>query len=452
MSRSTWIEKPSKNSKRLAWRSLNGKRQFIALGKCTQKVAKHFQVRLNQLIEYQSVGMPLSPDLIEWANQIAPAIQNELVTNGLLGRAHGYTLQEWIAYYFAHNKKAGPETRIKWGNTRDRLLQFLGADAMLYLITAADAEEFREELELNGKKSGGGLAPATVNKHCSIASQFFNGAIKKRVITENPFAGIETCNLPNKEREHFVSVEETNMLIEALPLWQLRTFVALARYGGLRSPSESVMLKWEDVHFGNQVTGDPGYMLVPNIKTRHNASVDDYRKVPLFPELLPHIQEAWEQSSEGAEYVLQGYEHIDVNRFNSRSLNLRTPVLRAIRNAGLVQWPRVFQNLRATCETELCDEHPLHLVVYWLNNSVRMAQKHYLQITDDHHLAGCGIAPEPKAVSPAVTAASFIPIHAPSAKTQTLQKKAFPVIDRHGPSVGIPQVGDEGLEPPTSSV
>jgi len=38
-----------------------------------------------------------------------------------------------------------------------------------------------------------------------------------------------------------------------------------------------------------------------------------------------------------------------------------------------------------------------------MNNSVRVAQKHYLQITDDHHLAGCGITPESKAVSPAVT-------------------------------------------------
>ena len=88
----------------------------------------------------------------------------------------------------------------------------------------------------------------------------------------------------------------------------------------------------------------------------------------------------------------------------------------------------------------------LAVVVYEMNNSVRVTQKHYLQITDDHHLAGCGITPESKAVSPAVPAASFIPIHAPSAKTPTLENKAFPVIDRHGPSVGIPQVGDEGLE------
>ena len=423
--------------KRLAWRTSNNKRENIALGKCTQKVAHHFQVRLNQLIEYQSVGMPLSPDLVEWANQIASEIQNQLTIKGLLGEAHGYTLQEWIGYYFAHNKKAGTETRIKWGNTRDRLFEFLGPDTMLYSITPADAEEFREELELNGKNGGGGLAPATVNKHCSIASQFFNGAIKKRVITENCFADVETGNLPNKGREYFVSIEETNKLMEALPCWQLRTVLALARYGGLRSPSESVRLRWEDVHFGNAATGDCGYMLVPNIKTRHNASVDDYRKVPLFPKLLPYMEEAWEQASEGAEYVLEGYEHIDVNRFNSRALNLRTPVLRAIRNAGLVQWPRVFQNLRATCETELCDEHPLHLVVYWLNNSVRMAQKHYLQITDDHLRAGCGMKPDRQVVAQVVADPSLIAPHAPSVKTQTLQKEAFHVIDRHGPSVAF---------------
>ena len=49
------------------------------------------------------------------------------------------------------------------------------------------------------------------------------------------------------------------------------------------------------------------------------------------------------------------------------------------------------------------DNYPTHVVNYWMNNSVRVAQKHYLQITDDHHLAGCGIASESKAVSPAAS-------------------------------------------------
>ena len=49
-------------------------------------------------------------------------------------------------------------------------------------------------------------------------------------------------------------------------------------------------------------------------------------------------------------------------------------------------------------------------------------------------------------VAQVVADSSLIASHVPSAKTQSLEKKAFPVIDRHGPSVGIPQVGDEGLE------
>ena len=47
--------------------------------------------------------------------------------------------------------------------------------------------------------------------------------------------------------------------------------------------------------------------------------------------------------------------------------------------------------------------------------------------------------PEPSVMAP----------HAPSAKTQTLQNKAFPVTDHHDPSQAFcagAQVGDEGLE------
>jgi hypothetical protein len=80
-----------------------------------------------------------------------------------------------------------------------------------------------------------------------------------------------------------------------------------------------------------------------------------------------------------------------------------------------------------------------------MNNSESMARKHYLQITDHHLKAGCGMKPDGQVVAQVVADPSLIAPHAPSAKTQTLQKKAFPVIDRHGPSVGIPQVGDEGL-------
>ena len=42
------------------------------------------------------------------------------------------------------------------------------------------------------------------------------------------------------------------------------------------------------------------------------------------------------------------------------------------------------QNLRSTRETELAEEHPIHVVCKWLGNSQPVAAKHYLQVTDEH--------------------------------------------------------------------
>jgi hypothetical protein len=56
--------------------------------------------------------------------------------------------------------------------------------------------------------------------------------------------------------------------------------------------------------------------------------------------------------------------------------------MRIIRRAGLEPWPKLFQNLRASRETELAAEYPLHVVCAWIGNSALIAQKHYLQVTE----------------------------------------------------------------------
>jgi hypothetical protein len=74
-----------------------------------------------------------------------------------------------------------------------------------------------------------------------------------------------------------------------------------------------------------------------------------------------------------------------------------------------------------------------------MGNSEKVAEKHYLQITDDHLKAGCGMKPDGQVVAQVVADPSLIAPHAPSAKTQTLQNRAFPVIDHHGPSQEMPK-------------
>ena len=56
--------------------------------------------------------------------------------------------------------------------------------------------------------------------------------------------------------------------------------------------------------------------------------------------------------------------------------------MKIIYKAGLVPWEKPFQNLRATRETELAQTYPLHVVTAWIGNSIPIAAKHYLKVTD----------------------------------------------------------------------
>jgi hypothetical protein len=51
-------------------------------------------------------------------------------------------------------------------------------------------------------------------------------------------------------------------------------------------------------------------------------------------------------------------------------------------HCGLVAWPRLFQNLRTSRQTELAAQFPIRVVCQWIGNSAAIAQKHYLQVTE----------------------------------------------------------------------
>jgi hypothetical protein len=73
-----------------------------------------------------------------------------------------------------------------------------------------------------------------------------------------------------------------------------------------------------------------------------------------------------------------------ITRYRDATQNLRTQFGRILRKAGLKPWPKPFQNLRSTRETELAERWPLHVVCAWMGNSQPVAAKHYLQVTDEH--------------------------------------------------------------------
>ena len=111
-------------------------------------------------------------------------------------------------------------------------------------------------------------------------------------------------------------------------------------------------------------------------KTEHHAGKAT-RTIPLFPELRPYLDEAFEQAEEGGSAFV-------ITRYRDTNMNLRTQLNRILDRAGLEAWPKLFQNLRSTRETELAEEYPIQVVCSWIGNSASVATKHYLQVTDEH--------------------------------------------------------------------
>jgi hypothetical protein len=62
---------------------------------------------------------------------------------------------------------------------------------------------------------------------------------------------------------------------------------------------------------------------------------------------------------------------------------LRSHLTKIIRRAGEEPWPKLFQNLRSTRETELARDYPINVVFEWIGNTAAIAAKHYLQVTDE---------------------------------------------------------------------
>ena len=70
--------------------------------------------------------------------------------------------------------------------------------------------------------------------------------------------------------------------------------------------------------------------------------------------------------------------------------NLRTSFHKIIERAGHRPWPRLFQNLRGSCETDWVDHYPSHQVASWLGHSPAIAARHYLKHKDLHVQAATG--------------------------------------------------------------
>lgn len=83
--------------------------------------------------------------------------------------------------------------------------------------------------------------------------------------------------------------------------------------------------------------------------------------------------------------VLSNFLRAIIICYTRTNSNLDKPFKAILYRAGLIPWPKLFQDMRASCETDWLDSGMApHVVAKWIGHSVDTQNRHYAQV-DDHH-------------------------------------------------------------------
>jgi integrase len=361
----TSISTDNAGNRRILFMGLDQRRKTIRLGAIPMKQAQSFRDKLKNLLSARKSGLALDGETSVWLGQLSPAMLDKLATCGLIEVQQARPvprLGEFLDGFIARRNDAKPSTKCNLEVAARRLTEFFGRERDLNSISPGDADNWA--LHMKGK-----YALATVGRTVRRAKQFYRNAVRSKLAQENPFVDVKAPQQTNAARKFFITPEVINRVIESAPDSEWRLIIALSRWGGLRCPSEHLALTWSDVDW------ERSRFLVRSSKTEHHED-GGMRWVPLFPELRPFLEEAFDLAPPGTVHV--------IGRYRDTNANLRTQMMRIIRRAGETPWPKLFHNLRASRETELAERFPMHVVTDWIGNSALIAAKHYLQVTDNH--------------------------------------------------------------------
>ncbi|MCI0638482.1 MAG: site-specific integrase [Gemmataceae bacterium] len=354
---------PVRGYTRIMFADGDGKRRCLSLGKIPRREAEGIAGKVEALNRAATLGTALDEDTQRWLDKRPPDMRKKLVAVGLV--AASPPLGQFLADYIAGRTDIKFNTRRNLLACKARLVEHFGTDRQLQSFTVADAKGFA--VFLKGK-----YANATVGRTVKRARQFFAAAVDADLLHKNPFKQAEAPSQVNRTKDFFVTRDMAEAVIEACPDAEWRLLFALARFGGLRCPSELLALTWDDVDLAN------GRLTVRSSKKADDEDGGE-RVVPIFPELRPHLEDAAELAKKGAVHVIA--------RYRTTNTNLRTQLTRIVRRAGLKLWPKVFQNLRASRVTECRERFPTHCLNEWFGHTEQVAQAHYLQVRDEDYTA-----------------------------------------------------------------
>lgn len=349
-----------RDSYRLLW-SEGGKRKQLFLGKVAEGYAWDVLRHCRTLLEFKLGGGLLSRDTVRWCHEIDIPLRNKLAKLGLVDEstAVGYVNMATLfdRFYSERSVNWQPSTQRNWDLSRRYATSYF-AEQHADEIKPEQAPAYHKWLK------GQGLGSATIRKVYDHARAVCRLGAKRRLIPENPFADYLPAVNHNRKRSHYVARETIDAVAELCDP-QARLVLYLARYAGLRISSESATLQWR---FVDQ---KPGYLFVRTRKLETIAPRKADRNCPIFSKLREEIERY-------RKHVEQfGTVHPDQLMLSRRAHDEQ--VVKAIQQAGITRWPKLFTNLRASCITDMGDVYSENRIAKWLGTSIEIVKRYIVE-------------------------------------------------------------------------
>jgi len=327
------ISKDKNGTKRLVFNDHNGKRHFVRLGKVYAKDADLLKSRVTAITSAKIMGVALDAETAAWLVKLGDDLHAKLAKTGIIDARDSRTLKTFLEAYAEERSDLKPRTRQKNETSIKSIVGFFG-DIPLRSVTHEQAELYRVSLVKSG------YSEATLSKMIEIARMFFNVAKRRKLIDDNPFEFVETGRKDNKEHYYEVTREETERLLDACGSAKDRLKIALARFAGLRVPSELTGLRWSEVNL------ETGRFTVHSPKTERKGKAK--RIVPIFDmpnfPLRKYFDEAFETAPEGEDRIFPEI---------TEKKSMGSWIEKLANRAGVALWTKPFQNMRATVANEL---------------------------------------------------------------------------------------------------
>jgi hypothetical protein len=220
--------------------SENGKQKTLYLGRdFTAASADRVARIVTDILACRNRGDSLPIETFRKIEELPKRIRKSFERLGLIGGISDWTLAELLEAFYESRKHLKKISQRGYKEYGKHLIMFFGNDCRIDSIGRLDCERFKNQ-------HLGNLSACTISRGIRYCRSIFKFAIDVDWLQKNPFEKIVGRVDVNLDRQIYIDRETTYKVMACCQNDHDRLFLALARFGGLRIPSEVRCLRYCD--------------------------------------------------------------------------------------------------------------------------------------------------------------------------------------------------------------